>query len=137
MKESWKTINQIVNKRSKSTNINNLSAPNGVIVNKQKIADPMNEFFCLVGKGLADKIDYGPNPLLSGTLTVNPENKCFRFKSIEIRRIRDAIGKIKISKALGSDTISSFFLKLAMPYIENSLAYIFNTSLETSKFPDD
>ena len=137
MKESWKIINQVVNKRSKSTNINNLSAPNGVIVNKQKIADTMNEFFCSVGKDLAEKIDYVPNTLLSGDLTVNPEKKCFRFKTIEIRHIRDAIGKIKISKALGSDNISSFFLKLAMPYIENSLAYIFNTSLETSKFPDD
>jgi len=33
--------------------------------------------------------------------------------------------------------MSSYFLKLAMPYIENSLAYIFNTSLERSKFPDE
>ena len=91
MKESWKIISQVVNKKSKSTNINNLSAPNGVIVNKQKIADTMNEFICSVGKDLAEKIDYVPNPLLSGDLTVNPEKECFRFKTIEIRHIRDEL----------------------------------------------
>ena len=32
--------------------------------------------------------------------------------------------------------ISSYFMKLALPYIENSLAFLFNTSIETSQFPD-
>ena len=27
-------------------------------------------------------------------------------------------------------------MKLALPYIENSLAFLFNTSIETSQFPD-
>jgi len=34
MKESWKIINQVLNKWSKSTNVNNLSTPDGVTVNK-------------------------------------------------------------------------------------------------------
>ena len=55
----------------------------------------------------------------------------------DVRNIRDTIGKIKTSKGFGTDNISSYFLKLAMPYIENSLAYIFNKSLERSEFPDD
>ena len=68
---------------------------------------------------------------------MNPEEKCFRYKTIDVRNIRDAIGKSKTTRAFGTDNISSYFLNLAMPYIENSLAYIFNTSLERSKFPDD
>ena len=36
----------------------------------------------------------------------------------------------------GTDNISSCFLKLALPFIENSLAFLFNTSIETSMFPD-
>ena len=32
--------------------------------------------------------------------------------------------------------MSSYFLKLALPFIENSLAFLFNTSIETSQFPD-
>ena len=34
------------------------------------------------------------------------------------------------------DNISSYFLKLGLPFIENSLAFMFNTSIETSIFPD-
>jgi len=68
---------------------------------------------------------------------VNPEEKCLKFTTIDVRNIRDAIGKIKNSKGFSTDNISSYFLKPAMPYIESSLAYIFNTSLERSKFLDD
>ena len=51
--------------------------------------------------------------------------------------IKDAIGKIKTSRGFGTDNFSSYFLKLAMPYIENALAYIFNSSLKSSKFTAD
>ena len=53
-----------------------------------------------------------------------------------MQEIRDAIAKTKTSKSFGSDSISCYFLKLALPFIENSLACLFNTSLETSQFPD-
>ena len=84
----------------------------------------MNKYFCSVGEDLAEKKEYAPNPLLSRDYNENPEEKCFRFKIIDVRNIRDAVGKMKTSKGFGTDTISSYFLKLAMPYIENSLAYI-------------
>ena len=43
--------------------------------------------------------------------------------------------KQKHHVALGMTTYPIFF-KLALPYIENSLAILFNTSIETSTFPD-
>ena len=52
MKESWKIINQVLNELSESTNTNNLSTPDRVIINKQNIADAMNEYFCPVCKVL-------------------------------------------------------------------------------------
>ena len=133
MKESWKNINQVLKKWSKFTNIDYLSAPNGMIINKQNTADTMNDYFCSISKDLVEKIEYAPNPLLAGGNNMNPENKCFRFKTIDIRNIRDAIGKINKSKGFGTDNISSYFLKPAMPYTENSLAYIFNISLQSRK----
>lgn len=36
----------------------------------------------------------------------------------------------------GVDNVSSYFLKLAMPFIENSFALLFDTFAETSQFPD-
>ena len=38
--------------------------------------------------------------------------------------------------SFGDDGISSYFLKLVMPFIKDSLVYLFNASLETSQFPD-
>ena len=53
-----------------------------------------------------------------------------------MQEIRDAFATVKTAKSFGTDNISSYFLKLALPLIENSLAFLFNTSIETSRFPD-
>ena len=41
-----------------------------------------------------------------------------------------------LSRLKQQRAFSSYFIKLALPYIENSLAFLFNTSIETSQFPD-
>ena len=53
-----------------------------------------------------------------------------------MQEIRDAFATVTIAKSFGTDNISSYFLKLALPFIENSLAFFFNTSIETIRFPD-
>ena len=40
------------------------------------------------------------------------------------------------SKGFGIDHLSSYFIKQAIPYIKNSLIFIFNTSVETNVLPD-
>ena len=68
---------------------------------------------------------------------MNKKKRIFNFRTINIEEIRDAIAKFKATKSFGIDHISSYFLKLADPYFENFLPFfIFNTSLETSVFPD-
>ena len=96
----------------------------------------MNSYFCSVGKDLADKISPVANPLLSGEFEMNKTKAKFHFRTIEVQEIRDAFAKVKTAKSFGIDNISSYFLKLALPFIENSLAFVFNTSIETSMFPD-
>ena len=45
MEESWKTINQLLNKRSKTTNIESLKDDKGNnIADKREIAETMNKF---------------------------------------------------------------------------------------------
>ena len=135
MKETWRTLNQILNKRSKSTNIVCIKDQDKEL-GKKEIAESMNQFFCSVGKDLASEIDDAPNPLLSGDYTIHFQEKRFEFRAIQDQELRDAVGKLKNSKSFGNDNISSFFLKLALPFVAKSLLKIFNTSLETSKFPD-
>ena len=74
--------------------------------------------------------------MLTGEYSLNPDNRRFNFRPIVVRDSIDAIGKIKTSKSLASDNISSYFLKLAAPYVESALVFMFNTSLETSQFSD-
>ena len=136
MKESWKAINELLSKRSKSSNTDCLKESGSETVQKEDISNAMNSFFCSVGKDLADKIDTAPNPLLSGDYEINKHKTIFHFRTIEVQEIRDAFATVKTAKSFGTDNISSYFLKLALPFIENSLVFLFNTSIETSCFSD-
>ena len=40
----------------------------------------------------------------------------FHFRTIEVQEIRDAFAKVKTAKSFGIYNISSYFLKLALPY---------------------
>ena len=111
MKESWKTINQLLNKRSKTTSIESLKDDKGNnIVDKQEIAETMNKFFCSIGKDLAKNIKEKPNPLLSGEYQINKEGKTFRFGAVSEQNIGDAIGRSRLRRVLAmtiSQAISS------------------------------
>ena len=136
MKESWETINELLNKRSKSSNIDSLKESGSETVDRKDIPDTMNSYFCSVGKDLADKISPVANPLLSGDFEMNKAKEKFHFRAIEVQEIRDAFAKVKTARSFGIDNISSYFLELALPFIENSLTFMFNTSIQTSMFPD-
>ena len=49
MKETWKTINQLVNKRSKTTNVSSLQDDNKILTSSDEIAESMNQYFCNIG----------------------------------------------------------------------------------------
>ena len=55
MKESWKSINLLSNKRSKSTNIDLLRDQYKIISNKGEISQSMNSFFCSIENDLSSK----------------------------------------------------------------------------------
>ena len=136
IKGSWKVIHEIINKKSKSTNIDYIKDCDQEITNNREIANIMNDYFCTVGIGLAKDIEETENSLLSGKYQIKSSTANFRFRPIMVQDIREAIAKLTTSKSFGTDTISSYFLKMALPFLENSIAMLFNTSLETGIFPD-
>ena len=95
MKESWKVINELQNKRSKSSNNDCLKESGTESVQKRDPSTVVNNFFCSIGKELANKIDPAPNPLLSGEYVLNKSLAAFNFKTIELKGIRDAFAKLK------------------------------------------
>ena len=92
--------------------------------------------FCSIGKDLANDNEAAPNPLLNRHFDIINKSHIFHFRTIDIEEIREAVSDLKASKGFGIDHISSYFVKQAISYFENSLALIFNTSIETSVFPD-
>ena len=132
--DSWKTIKKFLNKRSKSCNIGCLKDVHNVVTSTDDISNVMYSYFCFIGTELASKIDHSSNPLLSGDYHVNQRLKIFNCRPINAQDIRDALAKAKTTNNLGHDNVFYFFLKLALPYIENFLAILFNTSIETRIF---
>ena len=107
IKESWKTIKELLNKRSKSSCIDCLKESGTETRNKKDVSDAMNNFFCTIGRDLADKIQPAANPLLSGEDEINKDKVKFHFKTIEIKDIRDAFAEVKTAKSFGIDNISA------------------------------
>ena len=53
MKDTWRTTNELCNKRSKSSNIDGLREVDTKTAHKNDIANKMNSFFCSIGQDLA------------------------------------------------------------------------------------
>ena len=55
VKVSWKAVNELLNKRSKSSNIKCLNEAGTETVHKKGISDAMNNFFCSIRQGPSRK----------------------------------------------------------------------------------
>ena len=135
MKETWKAINQLVNKRSKTTNISSLQDDNKILTSSDEIAESMNQYFCSIGQKLSEKIPYAEHPLLRGDFSLNKNSTRFQFRTITLTDLMKAMQKFKVSKSFGIDGISSYFLKIGMPVHATALSTIFNKSISEGLFP--
>ena len=95
----------------------------------------MNKYFCLIVNDLANEIPYNPNPLLNNEFTVKAHESTFRFSDNSAHDVAQAMNQMKTTKGVGTDKISSYFLKLAIPYVSKSTAQPLNTA-RNSIFPE-
>ena len=65
MKDTWNTLDMLINKRPKTTMISSLLVDGSVVTNPEKIADSMNKYFCNIGEELSKDIPYKLNSFLS------------------------------------------------------------------------
>ena len=137
MKETWMTINQLVNKRSKTTNVSSLQQDNKIITSSDEIAESMNQYFYSIGQDLSKKIPHAENPLLRGDYSLNKNATRFQFRVITLADLLKAMQKFKVSKSFGVDGISSYFLKMGMPVLTPVLSNIFNRSISEGVFPNN
>ena len=136
------SMNQVINKRSKTTNIKAPKEGDETINDNKSITDTMNSFFCNAGKSLAEKIASKPNPLLNGEFGDPTSCEPFMLSPIKEETLIRVCGDIKTSKGSGVDCISNFFLKIGISVLALSLTFsllapaLFNLSLSLGRFPD-
>ena len=93
----WKTINQLTNKKSKTTKINELIIDQKVTTNPDEIAEGMNKYFNDIGTVLADNPSNGHN---SFEAYVNPTETTFEIQNISVVEVKSEISRINTSKAI-------------------------------------
>ena len=106
MKDTWNTINMLINKRPKTTMISSLLVDGNVVTKPEKMADSMNKYFCNIREELCKDIPYKLNSFFSNQ--IRAPDKSFIFTSINAEHIIKTISKSKSSHGFGLDRISSF-----------------------------
>ncbi len=135
IKKTWKTINEIVNIKSK-----NYSSPNLIKINDENITDPklisnlFNDYFKNVGPNLARAIPRSRSNF-KDFLGEKNRNK-FRIKTCTENEIGMLITNLKLSNSEGIDNIPTRIVKISNHLISSHLARIFNLSIKTATFPD-
>ena len=134
----WKLFKEIgASKCKDSCGIFSLNVDNNSIENPKDIADQFNKYFVSVSSKIKEP------PLASNFDKLKefcdkkiPANTYFSIPCISQEKIEKYLKNIDITKATGSDNIGARLLKLAAPFISDSLMYICNQSILNSTFPD-
>ena len=114
-----------------------MQVDNNSIENPKDIADQFNKYFVSVASKIKEP------PLASNFDKLKefcdkkvPANTDFSIPCISQEKVKKYLKNIDITKATGSDNIGARLLKLAAPFISDSLMFICNQSILNSTFPD-
>ena len=129
-KDGWQAINELLNKKPKSTQVTKINVDDQIITGDRNIADCFNKYFSSIGCKLSDniqKINIDPMAF------VTPVESSFHFSCISAHEVLSAINQLNSRKSPGLDGISVKLLKDTSDVIAQPLANIFNT-LQTGIF---
>ena len=133
-KNSWQAINELLNKKPKSTKVTQLNVDDQVITGDRNIADCFNQYFSSIGCKLSESIQ---NINIEPMAFVTPVESSFHFSRISVQEVLSALNQLNLRKSPGLHGISVKLLKDTSDVIAQPLANIFNLSLQTGIFPDD
>ena len=136
MRNTWSTINEILNKNKVKQAFPSYFIHNGKrLDNPQVIADEFNKYFTDVGLTLASKIDFPKNICYEDYLQ-NPVQDHFKFRSVTIETVIKTIESLKPKARKGADNISNKILKYIKYEIASILSKFMNMIFEQGIFPD-
>jgi len=121
LKQTWKTLNELTNRKTTNNKIHELKDEAGEITDEKLIPDTFNKYFVELGEKLAANISQShisPESFLNDVYY--PENGLPSFKEISENDVLKLLHGLGANKASGLDGISSHILKLAATVISPS-----------------
>ena len=133
-KEAWKTINNLLGKKTKQTIVNELDMNKNILQDPQEIVEGFNEYFSNIGPNLASNIAMANCNF--ETYVQKAKSEFTAFQPTTVTDVIQMLSGLSNNKATGIDKISCKIIKIAAPAIADSLTYIFNQAITLSTFPD-
>ena len=137
IRNTWKTINDILSKTKLQTKSTTVIVENGVThKDKEIIANKFNNFFTNIAQTLAREIKYDGNKNYKYYLNKRIDT-VFTFQNIDEETVRKTIQNLPSKNSCGLDGISSKLIKIIEPAIIKPLTLLINQVLNTGIFPDE
>lgn len=135
IKNTWATINDIINKKPKNKVLPASFIINGEnVTDKRSIANNFNTFFTNIGPNLARLIDNTNVEPFSDYLAT-PTDHRFQFTPVNSDIIEKTINKLATKTSTGFDNLSTKLLKSINSVLSPIITLIFNQSITTGIFP--
>ena len=137
IRNTWKTINDILLKTKIQKKSPTVIVENGVIhTDKQIIANKFNLFFTNIAQTLARDNKYDGTKNFKYYLNKHI-NTVFNFENVDEDTVRKTIQTLPSKNSCGLDGISSKLIKIIEPAIIKPLTLLINQVLKTGIFPDE
>ena len=131
-KEAWKTINQILNRKSQS--INAVKTQNGEISDPTELAKCFNDYFINVAPDTAKIIDKSDRNFMDYIYTKATTKL---FQAVSEYKVNRLCLYLNPRESTGIDKIPAKIIRIASPVIANSFTKIFNWAISNESFPSE
>ena len=122
-KESWKFLNELLNKQSKVTTVKEIVVNGEAVTEDKHIANEFNKYFSTIGPKLAGHIFSSDHDHRHYMTPESRGTNVFQFRNITNTQIKKEIKKAKATKSSGIDKICIKLLQAAGDSIIDSLTY--------------
>ena len=134
MKETWKVINDVLNKKKNNDKITHMKINDVITDDNQNIAKNFNNYFSQIGPNLANAIPRIEKSFKCFLTNKNPISLSFtQTNAVEVIKI---VQGFKKNKSPGYDDISNDLLKEIIDEIIVPLEHVLNLSIINGQVPD-
>ena len=136
IKQTWSTINNILNKNNKKHKFPDLFNINGTLTNNKKdIVNSFNRYLCNIGPKLESAITIDSNKSYNHYLK-NPTTATFHFEPTNSTTVTKIINEFKTRHSTCPDGLSTKLLQYIKEPLIEAITITLNQSLNTGIFPE-